>query len=149
VVEKIPVVISELLEISFTRAHVVTFGLLVWVVQAVPVGDGQAGGPRTITVACQISITLQRAPAEVVGTHGDRSDVSRTLPTLTAWKLVPVSPRVSMRVNGAVLKMPGLDTCTARHGEALGLPPLNSTSSFSPTAMQTVLPFSRLPIEAL
>jgi hypothetical protein len=54
-----------------------------------------------------------------------------------------------MRVNGAISKMPGFDTWIARHGDAFGAPALSTTSSRSPTVMQTDLPFCWLPIEAL
>ena len=93
-------------------------------------------------------LMVSQVVADSAGAHAGRCELSSTVPTSVALKFVPVVPRESMRVKGAICKMPDLDTWIARHLGAFVAPALSTTSSRSPMVMQTDLSFWWLPIEA-
>ena len=76
-------------------------------------------------------------------------ELSSATPGCAATKLAAVMFRESVDVNGATVRIPGGETRTGRHNDDVLWGAESITSSFSPTVMQTVLPFCWSPMERL
>ena len=107
------------------------------------------GAARTSTVVFHETIAPQATSLLGGGEQAMRSELRWAKPVFTALKFVAVTFWETIRVKGAIVRIPGGATWTGCHFNALAGGTERKTSNLSPTVMHTFLPFSAFPMDTL